>query len=125
RSPCPRATAIASTTAARFGPSSSASSASSCSRCARVSCSPSDVISIALLVAAAAGASAAPACPAAEARLLPRAVDGEGGELARHVGRRAVGTRDLLVAADELLEVRLALHADVFVDRHGDSVRAI
>ena len=34
----------------------------------------------------------------------------------------AVGTRRLRVSADELLEVRLALHADVLVDRHDLSL---
>src|SRR5581483_4466040 len=110
RSPCARATAIASTAALRFGPSSSASSASSCSRSARVSCSPMNSVT------AAAGAAAAPAT--AERGLLHRPVHGKGGELLRDVHCGAVGAGDLLVAPDELLEVRLAFHADVLVDRH-------
>src|SRR5437868_422421 len=68
------------------------------------------------LVATAAGAAAASAA-AAEARLAARTVHRERGELLAHVRRRAIGTDDDLVAADELLEVRLALHADVLVDR--------
>ena len=117
RSPCPRAIAIASTTACRFGPSSSASSASSCSRSARVSCSPRSSASVAA-AARAAAAPAAAAAAAAEARRLRRAVHGERRELPHDVRRGAVRAGDLLLAADELFEVRLALHADVFVDRH-------
>src|SRR5581483_571970 len=70
------------------------------------------------LVAATAGAATAAPAPTADARRLGGAVDGEGRELPRHVRGGAVRARDLLVAADELLEVRLALHADVLVDRH-------
>jgi len=50
-------------------------------------------------------------------------VDGEAGELLEDVRGTALGTRHGLVArADELLEVRLALHARVLVDRHEPSV---
>ena len=42
----------------------------------------------------------------------------EDGELLAHVLGAAVRTVRLLAVPDELLEVRLALHADVFVDRH-------
>jgi RimJ/RimL family protein N-acetyltransferase len=50
-------------------------------------------------------------------------VHGEAGELLENVRRPALGARHGLVArADELLEVRLALHARVLVDRHGASV---
>src|SRR6185312_12072743 len=74
-------------------------------------------------VPAAAGSAAAPAAAtatasASERRRLRGAVHGERGELARDLRRRAVGAGDLLLAPDELLEVRLAFHADVFVDRH-------
>ena len=72
---------------------------------------------------AAAGAAAAPAAGAAERRLRGRAVHGEGGELLEHVRRLAGRARDhLVLAADELVEVLLALHARVLVDRHGTSV---
>src|SRR5207247_2004640 len=65
-------------------------------------------------------AAAAASGPAvAEARLRGDARDSEGRELLEHVGRATVGADDrLLLAADELLEVRLALHARVLVDRH-------
>ena len=44
---------------------------------------------------------------------------GEGGDLLQDVGRVARRARDhLVVAADELVEVVLALHARVLVDRH-------
>jgi N-acetyltransferase len=50
-------------------------------------------------------------------------VNGEGGELLENVRRAALRTRHRLPrAADELLEVRLALHARVLVDRHEPSV---
>jgi N-acetyltransferase len=50
-------------------------------------------------------------------------VDSEARELLEHVGGAALGARDgLAPGADELLEVRLALHARVLVDRHGPSV---
>ena len=79
-----------------------------------------------LLVAAAAGAAAA-AAPAAgwagEARLRRRSDNGEARELLQHLCGAALRTGDGLIArADELLEVRLALHARVLVDRHGSSV---
>jgi hypothetical protein len=72
------------------------------------------------LVAAAAGAAAAASAGRGlpEARLRVGAVGGEDGELLLHLRAAAVGTRRLLPVSDELLEVRLALHADVFVDRH-------
>jgi len=50
-------------------------------------------------------------------------VHGERRELLEDLRRTALGARHGLVArADELLEVRLALHARVLVDRHGPSV---
>jgi N-acetyltransferase len=50
-------------------------------------------------------------------------VDGEARELFQDLRGTALGAGDGLVArADELLEVRLALHAGVLVDRHGPSV---
>src|SRR5439155_17542952 len=71
------------------------------------------------LVTAAAGAAAATTAAATTGcGRLREPVYGERGELARHVRGTAVGAGDLLVAADELFEVRLALHADVLVDRH-------
>src|SRR5205814_5801448 len=77
-------------------------------------------------VAAAAGAAAAAATTptAAEARRLRGAVHGERRELARDVRSGAVRAGDLLFAPHELLEMRLALHADVLVDRHARSLRA-
>jgi len=79
-----------------------------------------------VLMAAAAGAAAAAASAgrwAGEARLRRRAVHGEGGELLEHLRGSALRTRHRLLArADELLEVRLALHARVLVDRHAASV---
>ena len=55
----------------------------------------------------------------AEAGLRGGAVSGEHGELLAHVRGLAVGTgRVRLRDPDELLEVRLALHAHVLVDRH-------
>ncbi|MCE3287728.1 MAG: family N-acetyltransferase [Gaiellaceae bacterium] len=48
---------------------------------------------------------------------------GEAGELLEDLRRAALGARHGLVArADELLEMRLALHARVLVDRHEPSV---
>src|SRR5262245_38398445 len=44
-------------------------------------------------------------------------------ELTLHLRRAAVGALRRLVVADELFEVRLAAHADVFVDRHRGSNR--
>jgi N-acetyltransferase len=50
-------------------------------------------------------------------------VDGEARELFQDLRGTALGAGDGLVArADELLEVRLALHAGVLVDRHEPSV---
>jgi N-acetyltransferase len=50
-------------------------------------------------------------------------VDGEARELLQDFRRTALGARHRLIArADELLEVRLTLHARVLVDRHGASV---
>ena len=75
---------------------------------------------------AAARAAAAPAATArraAERGLRGRTVDREARELLQHLRRAALGAGDRLVArADELLEMRLALHAGVLVDRHDPSV---
>jgi N-acetyltransferase len=50
-------------------------------------------------------------------------VDGEARELLEDLRRTALGARHSLFArANELLEVRLALHARVLVDRHAPSV---
>ena len=77
-------------------------------------------------MAAAAGAAAAPSAATAragEARLRLGAHDREGGELPQDVARAARRAGDdLPLAAHELLEVVLALHARVLVDRHGASV---
>src|SRR5436190_2921683 len=54
----------------------------------------------------------------AEARLLGGAVSGEHGELLAHVRGAAVRAVGVVTVPDELLEVRLALHAHVLVDRH-------
>src|SRR5215211_8796898 len=70
-----------------------------------------------MLVAAATGAAATPSA-AAEAGLLGRAVRREHRELLAHVRRAAIGAVGRLADADELLEMRLALHADELVDRH-------
>src|SRR5690242_1547621 len=69
---------------------------------------------------AAATASAATAATggSSEAGLLGGAVRREDGELLAHIRGGAVRTVRLLAVPDELLEVRLALHTDVFVDRH-------
>src|SRR5688500_2412127 len=68
--------------------------------------------------AAAAAAAAAAAGAAAEAGLGRRAADRERRHLLQHVPRTALRTGDrLLGAPDELLEVRLALHARVLVHR--------
>ena len=71
-------------------------------------------------VAAAATAAATAAARARrEARLGGGTVDGERGELPQHLcGAAARAGHDLLLGADELLEVLLALHARVLVDRH-------
>ena len=78
------------------------------------------------LVAAAAGAAAAAATAArraGERRLRRRAVYGKRRELLENLRGAALGADHRLVArADELLEVRLALHARVLVDRHAPSV---
>src|SRR5262245_53455723 len=64
---------------------------------------------------------------AAEGRRTAAWLDGRGRlglrgrehrELPLHLHRAAVGALRRLVVADEFLEVRLAAHADVFVDRH-------
>src|SRR5262249_38828774 len=55
---------------------------------------------------------------AAEARLLAGAVGREDRELALRINRPAVRAGRSLVVTDELLEMRLAAHADVLVDRH-------
>ncbi len=50
-------------------------------------------------------------------------MNGEGRELLQHVGGAARRARDdLVVAANELVEMILALHARVLVDRHAPSV---
>src|ERR671936_332836 len=69
-------------------------------------------------MAAAAGAAAA-AAPTAERGLLGGAVRGEYRELPLDLRRLTVGAADRLAVPHELLEVRLALHAHVLVDRHG------
>jgi hypothetical protein len=51
-------------------------------------------------------------------RLLGGAVSREHGELLADVRGVAVGAADRFPVPDELLEMRLALHADVLVDRH-------
>src|SRR4051794_40002100 len=67
---------------------------------------------------AAATGTAATTARTSVGRLIGGAVPGEDRELLAHVRRRAVRAVRLLAASDELLEVRLALHADVLVDRH-------
>ena len=50
-------------------------------------------------------------------------MNGEARELLQHLRGTALGAGHRLIArADELVEVRLALHARVLVDRHGPSV---
>jgi N-acetyltransferase len=76
-------------------------------------------------MAAAARAAAASAATGrtAEGGLRRRAVHGEARELLEDLRRAALGARHgLLRRADEFLEVRLALHARVLVDRHEPSV---
>ena len=77
-------------------------------------------------MAAAAGAATATTTAArgtAESGLRRGSVDGEARELLQDLRRTAFGARHCLIAgADELLEVRLALHARVLVDRHVPSV---
>jgi hypothetical protein len=77
--------------------------------------------------AAAAGTAAATAAAArrgaaVEARLRRARVGGEDRELLADVGGAAFRTVGLLAVSDELFEVRLARHADVFVDRHRRAV---
>src|SRR5687767_15175166 len=73
--------------------------------------------------ARAAAAAAATAGWAAEDGLRRGAVNGEARELLQHLRRTALGARHGLIRrTDELLEVRLALHAGVLVDRHEPSV---
>src|SRR5919201_3346904 len=63
----------------------------------------------------------APAAATAATRCagLPGGADHrERRELLRHLRRAALRAGDLLVSPDELLEVRLAAHADELVDRH-------
>src|SRR5262245_49865061 len=68
---------------------------------------------------AAATAPAATAAATTEGAGLPGGADRrERRELARDVRRAALRTRDLVVSSDQLLEVLLALHADVLVHRH-------
>jgi N-acetyltransferase len=76
-------------------------------------------------MAAAARAAAASAATGrtAEGGRRRRAVHGEARELLEDLRRAALGARHgLLRRADEFLEVRLALHARVLVDRHEPSV---
>src|SRR5687768_3782236 len=77
-----------------------------------------------MAAAARAAATAATAARwAAESRLRRGTVDREARELLEDLGRSALRARHGLVTrADELLEVRLTLHAGVLVDRHGSSV---
>src|SRR5207245_1873144 len=79
------------------------------------------------LVTAAAAAAAA-AAPAAgrgpEARLGRLRLRREDGELTDDLRRAAVRASGVLTCADELLEVALALHAHVLVDRHALSLSA-
>ena len=70
-----------------------------------------------------AAAAATGACRPRERRLGARTVHRECRELLQHLAGAALGTRHrLLAVTDELLEVRLAFHARVLVDRHGPSV---
>src|SRR5215212_770301 len=70
-------------------------------------------------VAAATASAATAAATTAECAGLPGGADRrERRELPRDVGRAAGRACHLLVAPDELLEVLLALHADVLVHRH-------
>ena len=73
--------------------------------------------------ARAAAATAAATRGAGERRLRRRAVHGEARELLKDLRRPALRAGHCLVArADELLEVRLALHARILVERHAPSV---
>src|SRR5215211_1327905 len=67
---------------------------------------------------AAAAAATAGSRPVVEARPGARSVRRENRELLPHFGVSALRAVGLLAVPDELLEVRLALHADVLVDRH-------
>src|SRR5215475_13275233 len=68
--------------------------------------------------AATAPAAATASRTRAEARLLGGAVSGEHGELLAHVRGAAVRAVRVVTVPDELLEMRLALHAHVLVNRH-------
>src|SRR5215217_7310249 len=70
----------------------------------------------------AAAARAAAAATAAERRPLLGADGGEDRELLAHVRGAAVRTIGLPAERDQLLVVRLALHADELVDRHAASL---
>src|SRR3954468_20269722 len=72
--------------------------------------------------AAAAAATAATTGRRGEARRRLVALRREDGELLLHLRARAVRAGGRLAVPDELLEMRLALHADVLVDRHTRSV---
>jgi hypothetical protein len=75
------------------------------------------------LTGAARAAAAAAAAPAARALLRRDAGDREARHLLQHVARATFGAANrLLGVPDELLEMRLALHARVLVDRHGRSL---
>src|SRR5829696_2195783 len=64
-------------------------------------------------------ATTAAACYAAKARLPGGAVSREHGEETVELRRAAVGTREtLVIESHELLEMTLAGHADVLVNRH-------
>jgi hypothetical protein len=81
----------------------------------------SDVSLADLVPQSVAAAAAAAAATAAEGGALPGRASPdhrERGELLRDLGRAALRAQDLLVSTDELLEVRLALHADILVHRH-------
>src|SRR3954471_20094719 len=67
---------------------------------------------------AATASAATTATGRAEARLLGGAVSREDGELLAHVLGAAIRTVGVVTVPDELLEMRLALHAHVLVDRH-------
>src|SRR3954452_8538712 len=69
-------------------------------------------------VAATASAATTARRRSAKARLLGGAVSREDGELLAHVLGTAIRTIGVVTVPDELLEVRLALHAHVLIDRH-------
>src|SRR5437868_10346978 len=69
-------------------------------------------------VAATASAATTARRRSAKARLLGGAVSREDGELLAHVLGAAIGTVGIVTVPDELLEMRLALHTHVLVDRH-------